>query len=187
MKRETIRCKSFPTALVNPLIAGRLLKNVWANLFWWSLQATSWGGILITKAATMATKINEFFIKKVQDIRSGIPFLPSKFDKCYALMKDRKMELELHHIPVYKVLNILKSMKNSKSTGIDTLDSYSLKIAADVVVHPLHHIICLSIIQSKFPSNWNFIKVTRRRSLTQEGIKIWKVKLPTSRNSFPLE
>ena len=129
------------------------------------------GGILVTKAATMATKMNEFFIKKVQDIRSGIPFLPSKFDKCYALMKDRKIGLELHHIPVYKVLKILKSMKSSKSTGIDTLDSYSLKIAADVVVYPLHHIICLSIMQSKFPSDWKFSKVI---PLHKKGSKLEK-------------
>ena len=87
-------------------------------------------GILITKAVTMANKMNEFFITKVRDIRSGIPFLPSTLDKCYALMKDRKIGVELHHVSVNKVHKILKSIKSSKSTGIDTLDSFSIKTAA---------------------------------------------------------
>ena len=74
-------------------------------------------------------------------------------------MKDRKIGVELHHVSANKVHKILKSIKSSKSTGIDTLDSFSIKTAADVIVHPLQYIIFLSIMQSKFPTDWKFSKV----------------------------
>ena len=111
---------------------------------------------MITKAAIIATKMNNFFIKKVKDIRANIPFLPSSLGNCYKTMKGRKVELELQHVSINKVLRILKKMKASKSTGIDTLDGYSVKISADIIAQPLHHIICLSIMQQKFPSDWKY-------------------------------
>ena len=50
-------------------------------------------------------------------------------------------------------------MKNSRSTSIDQLDNFCIKIAANIIDSPLHHIICLSISQQKFPSSWKLSKV----------------------------
>ena len=43
--------------------------------------------------------------------------------------------------------------------AIDELDNFSVKLAAEVIARPLHHIITLSIMQEKFPSSWKFAKV----------------------------
>ena len=58
-----------------------------------------------------------------------------------------------------KSKKILKGLSSSRSTGIDELDNYSLKLAADIVFQPIHHIVCLSIIQCKFPDIWKYSKV----------------------------
>ena len=53
----------------------------------------------------------------------------------------------------------IKNLKISKSTGIDQIDNYCVKVAADVIAEPLHHIITLSIYQQKFPTSWKNSKV----------------------------
>ena len=53
----------------------------------------------------------------------------------------------------------LENLKNSRSTSIDELDNFSVKLAADHIAHPLHHIITLSILQKTFPSAWKYSKV----------------------------
>ena len=50
-------------------------------------------------------------------------------------------------------------MKSSKSCGIDGLDAYSLKIAAEHIAPALHHITTLSIMQCRFPTSWKQSKV----------------------------
>ena len=40
-----------------------------------------------------------------------------------------------------------------EATAIDDLDSYSLKIAAEVIAEPVHHIVTLSIMQRRFPTS----------------------------------
>ena len=46
-----------------------------------------------------------------------------------------------------------------KSTSIDELDNYAVKITADIIAEPLHHIVTLSILQNKFPSCWKYGKI----------------------------
>ena len=60
---------------------------------------------------------------------------------------------------VAKVNKLLKKLKNSRSCSIDELDNFCIKISADLICKPLHHIITLSILQSKFPASWKFSKV----------------------------
>ena len=42
---------------------------------------------------------------------------------------------------------------------MDELDNFSVKVAADYIAKPLHHIVTLSIMQQKFPSSWKSSKV----------------------------
>ena len=53
-----------------------------------------------------------------------------------------------------KVCTLLKGLKNSKSTGIDQLDSFSVKLSADIIAGPVNHIVMLSLMQNKFPTDW---------------------------------
>ena len=65
----------------------------------------------------------------------------------------------LGHMTVEKVKKLLESLSNSRSTAVDELDNYSVKIAAPVIAGPLHHIITLSIMQQRFPKSWKYAKV----------------------------
>ena len=55
--------------------------------------------------------------------------------------------------------SLLSKTKNSKCASMDSLDSYSIKISAELIAPPVHHIITLSIMQSKFPSMWRQAKI----------------------------
>ena len=56
-------------------------------------------------------------------------------------MMGKKCKMELNHVSYVKVLKLLKGLKHSKSTSIDELDNYCVKISADIIAAPLHHII----------------------------------------------
>ena len=117
------------------------------------------GGVLITKAVEIASEMNSFFISKVMLIREGIAYLPNTFNKCLEIMQNKRCKLALTHVSVSKINRLLKKLKSSRSSSIDELDSYCVKIAADVIAEPLHHVICLSIIQHKFPTSWKYSKL----------------------------
>ena len=116
-------------------------------------------GKLITKASSIAKEMNHFFLDKVKIIREGIRYHSNSFSKCKEVMENKNCSLSLKHVTVVKVNKLLKGLKNSKSTAIDELDNFCVKIAADIIDRPLHHIITLSIIKNKFPRGWKFSKV----------------------------
>ena len=115
--------------------------------------------VLYTKAKDVAKHMNEYFIEKVATIKNSFGNVPVDLESCRRAMHGKKCKLGLSHISVQKVLKILKNLKSSKSLGIDEIDSYSLKIAAELIVKPVHHIVTLSLMQQKFPKAWKFAKV----------------------------
>ena len=118
-------------------------------------------GTLISKSLDIANSLNTFFIEKVKDIRQGIPNVQNSFEKCREKMKmnDKNCRRSMSHVSVHTVRKMLKKLKSSKSTSIDGLDNFSIKISAEIIAEPLHHVICLSILQKKFPSEWKLSKV----------------------------
>ena len=116
-------------------------------------------GRLLTKASTIATEMNKFFIDKVRTIRESIQFVPNSFKGCYQTMSDKHCKLWLNHVTVSKVTKLLKALKNSKSTSIDGLDSFSIKVSAEIISIPLHHVLTLAIMQNRFPTKWKLSKV----------------------------
>ena len=116
-------------------------------------------GRLVTKASKVASEMNSFFINKVQLIRDSIQHIPNTFSRCSEIMENKQCRLSMKHINVTKVNKILKGLKNSKSSSVDELDNFCVKLAADFIDKPLHHIITLSILHSKFPTRWKLSKV----------------------------
>ena len=116
-------------------------------------------GKLETKPSTIATLMNDFFIDKVQTIRDGLRQVPENLRECLNLMEGKSCKLGLRHVTVDTVNKLLKKLKNSRSTGVDELDNYAIKISADHIAEPLHHIITLSIMQNKFPTSWKSTKL----------------------------
>ena len=116
-------------------------------------------GKLVTKASTIAKLMNEFFIEKVQLIRRGLRRVSEKLEECRRIMMGKKCSLKLSHVSVETVRKLLTNLKNSRSTSVDELDNYAVKLSADHIAAPLHHIITLSIMQNKFPTSWKFTKL----------------------------
>ena len=85
--------------------------------------------------------MNSFFLEKVNIIQDGIRSLPNSLSKCNEIMRGKECKLELDFVPVSKVLKTLKGLSNSKSIAMDELDNFSIKLAAEIIASPLHHII----------------------------------------------
>ena len=116
-------------------------------------------GKLETRPSAIAKLMNDFFIGKVQTIRNNLRKAPQNLRECSNLMKEKMCKLSLNHVTIETVRKLLKQLKNSKSTSVDELDSYSVKIAADHIAKPLHHLITLSIMQNRFPTSWKYTKL----------------------------
>ena len=115
--------------------------------------------VLITSAKKIAQFMNEFFIEKVEKIRAGMEAATFSVEKVKEIMFGKTCKMKLVHVDVLKVKKILKSLSSSRSTGIDELDNFSVKLAADLIAQPVHHIVSLSLIQHKFPSSWKYSRV----------------------------
>ena len=116
-------------------------------------------GNLITSAKRISQVMNHFFIDKVRTLRQSMAKVAINLTPCFNIMKGKTCKLNLSHITVDKVKKLLSKLSNSRSTSIDELDNYSVKIAAPIIAAPLHHIITLSILQQRFPRKWKYAKV----------------------------
>ena len=116
-------------------------------------------GQLVTKASALAKHMNEFFTSKVKRIRDAMADTPANMAQCRKIMEDKSCNLSFTHVTVKRVKELVNNLKTSKSTSIDELDNYAVKISSEIIAGPLHHIITLSILQKKFPSSWKYAKI----------------------------
>ena len=66
-------------------------------------------------------------------------------------------------------------MKGGKSSGIDTIDSYSLKLAAPLLEDALEHLINLSIRTSSFASFWKHQLIfPHHKKLEKDNLKNYR-------------
>ena len=116
-------------------------------------------GSLVTSARSISQIMNSYFIDKVRALRQSMASVVLNMAPCMKVMKNKNCRLSLSHISAYKVRKLLNSLSNSRSTAMDGLDNFSVKMAAPVIAVPLHHIITLSIMQQEFPRQWKSSKV----------------------------
>ena len=117
-------------------------------------------GRLTTKPAGLATTMNKFFINKIKDLRQKIPAVnidPLKYLK--EAMRGRRSRLSIKELTVEEVLKLIKSLKNSSATGVDFIDTKTIKLGGEVLAPAIQHIINLSISSSTFPNIWKWHKV----------------------------
>ena len=144
-------------------------KNVLGWLNWSSTGSPSrlfHGGRLFTSPKALAEIMNNFFIEKICLIRQKLPAPnedPLKMLK--HLMKDRKSTFSFSAVHPDVVHEIIINLKNSKTCGVDNIDTYIIKMIAHEIVPAITHIINLSIQQASFPSlykNANVIPLFRK-------------------------
>ena len=117
-------------------------------------------GYVVTSPACLGTAMNKFFVDKIKRLRASIPRV---FSDPLARMKEamlnRECSFKISPVNEEDVLKMIKNLKNSTATGVDDIDTKTVKLVADLLVPPLTHVINLSISTSTFPEIWKFAKV----------------------------
>ena len=118
------------------------------------------GGKIINSPDDLASTMNDFFINKVKKHRQNLP--PSRNDPLENLkrvMSARTCTFSIKSAHPDDVLEIVKNLKNSKSTGLDNLDVRTLKLIIEDILPALTHIINLSLTTLVFPNIWKLAKI----------------------------
>ena len=104
--------------------------------------------------------MNSFFVSKVQNLRDNLPNSDlNPLDQVRNLMQPRTCTFELRPAHPDEISKIIGNLKSSKSTGIDEIDTYVIKLAKDELVPVITHLVNLSIKYKIFPTQWKLAKV----------------------------
>ena len=117
-------------------------------------------GKMISSPAGIAGTLNSFFLGKVAGLRESIPVSGvDPLDKLRESMSQNRCSFSLQAVGPDEVYKIIKSLKNSRSTGTDYIDTFIIKLIAKDILAPIKHIVNLSISKSEFPTLWKHAKV----------------------------
>lgn len=117
-------------------------------------------GKIVSSPSGLASIVNKFFLDKIKRLRESIPAVISDpLSRLREAMKERQCSFSLQPVSVSDVLKIIKGLKNSSATGVDYIDTRTVKLVADLIAPALTHIINLSIRTSTFPNIWKYAKV----------------------------
>ena len=116
-------------------------------------------GTLTTNPTKLSNMFNAFFVEKIKKLRTKTNISPKLLPvtrlKNWIDCRDNPLpEFILKPLTRYKLRKHIKQMKGGRSAGVDTIDSFSLKIAAPLLEDALEHLINLSIQSSRFSSQW---------------------------------
>ena len=143
--------------------SGKMWKHILGWLNWSSTSSPtklSHNGSLITSPAEMAELQNNYYVNKVRTIRNNMP--AQKQDPLSILrqrMQDNSVPFSPTSISPEKIEKIISSLKNSKASGVDMVDTYILKLVKPNIVPAVCHIVNLSIQSNKFPTKRKIAKV----------------------------
>ena len=115
---------------------------------------------IITKPKEIASAMNTFFVTKVRNLQKKLP--PTKGDPLRylrAAMSNRSCTFQLRPVSPGEVRKIVENLKNSKSTGLDNIDTRTVKLVIDEILPALTHIINLSIANQEFPRIYKRSKI----------------------------
>ena len=143
--------------------SGKLWANIKGWLNWSSSSTPSQlfhEGRMETSPISIASIMNHFYIEKVQTIRAELP--EARVDPLQELRKQMRNSRSRFTIkPVHPdlILQILTSLRNSKATGVDHVDTFVLKMIKNEITPAITHIVNLSIRSSRFPNIWKHSKI----------------------------
>ena len=113
----------------------------------------------MTQPAGLSSSMNRF-IDKVKDLRNRIPIVNSDpLKKLKEAMQYIKCKFQLKPVTVDEVTKLIKGLKSSNATGVDYIDTRTIKLGVDLLAPAITHIINLSIRTSTFPKIWKWHKV----------------------------
>ena len=162
LKAEKRKCEKYKLdeANHNP-------EAIWKNVKSWLSWGNSGpptklfsGGEMLTSPYRVSGAMNNFFINKVRLLREKIP--EARQDPLHKLresMKNRSCSFSIQPVSPSEVEKIIRNLRNSKSTGVDFIDTWVIKLVAKDILPAITHIVNLSILHSKFPNSWKLSKV----------------------------
>ena len=110
-------------------------------------------GRFVSSPGRIANIQNEYYINKVHTIRQE---LPQPRTDPLATLRERlhgnSSTFTFSAVTPDEVEKIISSLKNSKASGIDELDTYIIKLTKKEIIPAVCHILNLSIQSNRFPS-----------------------------------
>ena len=99
------------------------------------------GGRLVTSPGGLASTMNRFFVDKVRNLRRSVPVVQTDpLAKMKEAMQGNRCKLELKTVSIEDVSKVIKNLKNSSATGVDYIDTRTVKLASDLLAPALTHI-----------------------------------------------
>ena len=122
-------------------------------------------GKVVTAPRDVANAINKCFLNKTAKLRENIGqnSQVDPRDRLKSFLGDKlhqKEKFHLKEISAQELRNILKKRKGNRSSGIDFIDGYSLKLAAPLIEDILLHLVNLTISSHEYPDLWKINKVS---------------------------
>ena len=125
--------------------SAKIWKNVKDLINWKSSGAPTQlfnSGNLYNKPMEVANCQNKFFVDKVSKIRESMPApVSDPLAKLRALMFNRSCYFSLQAVHPDEVAKLIKELKNSKSVGLDSIDTGVIKLIQAEIVPPLTHVV----------------------------------------------
>ena len=119
-----------------------------------------YNGTMLNNPSEIADCQNVFFVNKVKQIRKNLPAQAAEpLAKLRFLMRNRSCYFQLQAVHPETVEKILSGLKNSKSGGLDTIDTFTLKLAGPYILPAITHLVNLSIASQTFPTMWKTAKI----------------------------
>ena len=104
--------------------------------------------------------MNRFFIQKIMNLTEKIPSVNSDpLSYLKEAMSNRVCSFEIKPVSLLEVKNIVTGLKNSTATGVDFVDTQSIKLGLEILAPAIQHVINLSIKTSTFPDIWKWHKI----------------------------
>ena len=130
----------------------------------WGISATPtqifWEGSLVTSPKGLCMAMNKFFLEKIRKLRDSIPEpTADPLKRLKEAMQGRQCSFQLDKVEEKDVFRVIKALSNSSATGVDYIDTKTIKLVANEITPVLTYIINLSIETSVFPDTWKWAKV----------------------------
>ena len=119
-------------------------------------------GRALSKPIDIANHFAKFFDEKIKNFRNE---MSDSIDMEYTtglintIMADKNCHFEFKPLSILEVQSCLENLPDSKVTGVDNIDNFLLKTAAEIIAEPVTHIINRSYDSSIFPDQWKNVKL----------------------------
>ena len=96
-------------------------------------------GKMISSPAGLASTMNKFFLDKIKGLRNLIPAaVTDPLAKMKEAMANRRCSFPLSRVEENDVLKVIFGLKNSSASGVDFIDTRTVKLAAkQIALHCL--------------------------------------------------